>query len=376
MDPQTVRFACPNLDCPARGQLGKDNIRLHSRKEGRYRCQVCGRTFAARRGTTFYRLRTADETVTRVITLLAYGCPMAGIVQAFGLDERTVRAWWQRAGQHCRAVHEQVVAAQQLDLQQVQADEIRVKTQNGVYWMALAIMVSTRLWLGGVVSARRDGDLIAALVQQVRQMARCRPLLLAVDGLNTYVNAFQRAFRSPLPRQGASGRSHRVAWPDIMIVQVVKQRLAGVLTIDRRIVQGQADQIDRLIQQTQGAGGINTAYIERLNATFRQRLSVLVRRTRALARRPETLTTGMYVLGTLYNLCTFHHSLRLKLSVGSHGHHWVKRTPALAAGLTDHRWSVQELLTYRVPPTPWRPHPGRQGRWSKATHALVERWAT
>lgn len=374
MDPRAV--FCPNLDCPARGQLGKDNIRLHSRKEGRYRCRVCGRTFAARRGTSFYRLRTADETVTRVITLLAYGCPIAAIVQAFGMDERTVSAWWQRAGQHCRAIHEQVVATQQLDLQQVQADEIRVKTQTGVYWMALAIMVSTRLWLGGVVSARRDGDLIAALVQQVRQMARCRPLLLAVDGLNTYVNAFQRAFRSPLPRQGASGRGQLVAWPDIAIVQVVKQRVAGQLTIDRRIVQGAADQIDRLIQQTQGAGGINTAYIERLNATFRQRLSALVRRTRALARRPETLTAGMYVLGTLYNFCAFHHSLRLKLSVGSHGHHWVNRTPALAAGLTDHRWSVQEVLMFRVPPLPWRPHRGRQGRWSKATHALVEHWAT
>jgi len=367
---------CPNLDCPARGQKGKDNLRLHSRKERRWRCRVCGRTFSVRKGTIHYRRRTEEETITQVVTLLARGCPVAAIVQAFGFDERTVSAWWQAAGQHCQAVHEQLVTAHPLDLQQVQADEIRVKTQRGVFWMALAIMVSTRLWLGGVVSARRDGDLIAALVQQVRQMARCRPLLLAVDGLNTYVNAFQRAFRSPLPRQGASGRSHRVAWPDIMIVQVVKQRLAGVLAIDRRIVQGRADQIDQLIQQTQGAGGINTAYIERLNATFRQRLSVLVRSTRALARRPETLTTGMYVLGTLYNLCAFHHSLRLKLSVGSHGHHWVKRTPALAAGLTDHRWSVQELLTYRVPPTPWRPHPGRQGRWSKAEHALVERWAT
>jgi len=374
MDPQTV--FCPNPDCPARGQLGKDNIRLHSRPESRYRCRVCGRTFSARRGTAFYRLRTSDETVTQVVTLLAHGCPVAAIVQAFGLDERTVGAWWQRAGQQCQAVHAQVVAAQPLDLQQVQADELRVTTQAGVYWMALALMVSTRLWLGGVVSAHRDTDLIAALVQQVRQMARCRPLLLAVDGLNTYVGAFQRAFRSPLPRQGASGRSHLIAWPDVTIVQVVKQRRAGQLVIDRRIVQGAPTMIDHLIQATQGQGGINTAFIERLNATFRQRLSALVRRTRALARRPATLTAGMYVVGTLYNLCAFHHSLRLKLSVGAHGHHWVPRTPALAAGLTDHRWTVSEVLTFRVPPPPWRPHPGRQGRWSKATHALVERWAT
>lgn len=373
MDPH--RVFCPNRDCPARGQSGKDNIRIHSRKEGRYRCRVCGRTFSEERDTTFYRLRTAKETVTQVITLLAYGCPVAAIVQAFGLDERTVSKWWQRAGKHCQAVHEHLVRAHPLDLQQVQADEIRVKTQTGVYWMALAMMVSTRLWLGGVVSAHRDLDLIAALVQQVRQMARCRPLLLAVDGLASYVTAFQQAFRSPLPRLGAGGRPHMIAWPEVAIVQVVKQKVAGQLHIDRRIVQGEAGLVARLIQATQGHGGINTAFIERLNATFRQRLSALARRTRALARRPETLTAGMYVLGCLYNFCAFHHSLRVKLSVGSHGHHWVKRTPALAAGLTDHRWSVQELLSYRVPLPPWRP-PKRRGRWSTATHDLVDRWAS
>ena len=374
MDPQAL--FCPNPDCPARGQTDKDNLRLHSRKEGRYRCRVCGRTFSARRGTFYYRRRTPVETMTQVVTLLAYGCPVAAIVQAYGVDERTVCGWWQVAGQHCQAVHEHVVAAQPLDLQQVQADEIRVKTQHGVIWMALAIMVSTRLWLGGVVSAQRDLDLIQALAKQVRQMARCRPLLLAVDGLASYVTAFQRAFRSPLPRAGVGGQAHLIAWPDIAIVQVVKQKVAGRLRIDRRIVQGDAGLVNRLIQATQGHGGINTAFIERLNATFRQRLSALGRRTRALARCPETLTAGMYVAGCLYNFCACHHSLRLKLSVGTYGHHWVKRTPALAAGLTDHIWTVQELLSYRVPLPPWRPHRGRQGRWSKADHALVERWAT
>jgi transposase-like protein len=374
MDPQAV--FCPNPDCPARGQTGKGNIRIHSQQEERYRCWQCKRTFSARSGTPFYRRRTDEETLTRVVTLLAYGCPVAAVVQAYGFDQRSVRDWWQAAGQHCQAVHEHVVAAQALDLQQVQADEIRVKTQQGVVWMALAIMVSTRLWLGGVVSAQRDLDLIQALANRVRQMARCRPLLLAVDGLASYVTAFQRAFRSRLPRPGVGGQAHLIAWPDIAIVQVVKQKVAGRLHIDRRIVQGDAGLVNRLIQATQGHGGINTAFIERLNATFRQRLSALGRRTRALARRPATLTAGMYVAGCLYNFCTYHHGLRRKLSVGTYGHHWVKRTPALAAGLTDHVWTVRELLSYRVPLPPWRPHRGRQGRWSKAEHALVERWAT
>ena len=77
MDPQTV--FCPNPECPARGQIGQGNIGVHSQKERRYRCRECGQTFAAHKGTTFYRLRTAEETVTIVITLLAHTCTCAQV---------------------------------------------------------------------------------------------------------------------------------------------------------------------------------------------------------------------------------------------------------------------------------------------------------
>lgn len=102
---------------------------------------------------------------------------------AFGLDERTVSDWQARAGRQCQQVHEYLVESSQPDLQQVPADEIKAKTQAGTFWMALAIWVPTRLWLGGVVSPKRDLGLIQALADKVRQMALCRPLLLAADGL-------------------------------------------------------------------------------------------------------------------------------------------------------------------------------------------------
>jgi hypothetical protein len=94
-----------------------------------------------------------------------------------------------------------------------------------------------------------------------------------------------------------------------------------------------------LLQATQGKGVINTAFIERLNATFRQRLGVLARRTR----KPQTLEASMFLLGCVYNFCAFHKSLRLPLYIGERGRKWVPPTPALAAGWTDHRWSVLEL---------------------------------
>jgi transposase-like protein len=310
-----------------------------------------------------------------VIVLLAYGCPVQAIVKAFELDERTVSDWHERAGNHCQKVHEHIVEHSQQDLQQVQADEIKVKTQKGNYWMALAMAVKTRLWLGGVVSRKRDLELIQTLVDKVRAIALCRPLLLAVDGLSSYVTAFRRAFRSKLPHwRGEIGRCKLVAWPDIAIVQVVKQRVEGVLTVDRRIVQGSQEMVEHLIQLAQKVKGmINTAFIERLNATFRQRLNNLVRRTRTLARRAETLVAGMYLVGCFYNLCDYHHSLRLQLSVGSFDYRWVQRTPAIAAKLTDHRWSPAELFAFKVPPPRWQP-PVQRGRPSLAALKLAQSW--
>jgi transposase-like protein len=374
MNPQEL--FCPNMDCPARGQKGKGNLHVHSLKDKRCVCIVCGQTFATSTGTIFYRLRHAPELVLQVITLLAYGCPVPAIVKAFGLDERTVCDWHRRAGRHCQQVHEHLVENSQHDLEQVQADEIKVKTQKGTFWMALAIWVPTRLWMGGVVSPKRDLNLIQTLADKVRNMALCRPLLLAVDGLASYVSAFRNAFRSKFPRlEGEPGRCKMVAWQNILIVQVVKQRIEGVLSVERRIVQGAQDTVEPLIQKTQGKGMINTAFIERLNATFRQRISSLTRRTRTLAQQAETLVAGMYLVGCFYNFCDFHHSLRLKLSVGSFSHHWVPRTPAIASGLTDHQWTPVELFRFKVPPPRWEP-PKHRGRPSTAVLQLAQQWAS
>lgn len=372
MDPQSV--FCHNLDCPARGQIGKGNIGVHSQKDRRYICHVCGQTFTANKGTAFYRLRTAKELIVIVTTLLAHGCPVQAIVAAFKLDERTVLSWHKRAGEQCERVHQHLVE-QPRDLGQVQADEIRVKKQGGIVWMAMALQVSTRLWLGGVLSAHRDGALISALVQKVKACALCRPLLFCVDGFAAYIGAVQAIFRTPVPT-GKAGRPKLRPWDDICVAQVIKQCVQRrVVGIKRRLVQGTTAQIEALLQQTQGGGQVNVAYIERLNATFRSRISALVRRGRALARQTETLYPAMYLVGTVYNFCTYHTSLRVAIHLPGNRHRWAHRTPAMAAGITDHLWTVEELLSFQVPMPSWTP-PKRRGTLSKATKALVAQWCS
>ncbi len=97
---------------------------------------------------------------------------------------------------------------------------------------------------------------------------------------------------------------------------------------------------------------INTASIERLKATFCSALAPLARRGRALAHNHAVLTAGMYRVGCAYTFCWYHDSLRLAAPKNAL-RKWQERTPAMAAGPTDHRWTLRELLLLKVPLSPW-----------------------
>src|SRR5947207_3611620 len=243
MDPTTV--FCPNLACPASGQTGKGNIGIHSQQEQRFICHECHKTFSARKGTVFYRLRTSAETVAIVVTLLAHGCPLQAIVAAFGFDERTVAAWWARSGRQGQAVHEHLVE-QPSDLGQVQADELRVKKQGGIVWMALAMMVTTRVWLGGEVSEQRDMPLIRRLIERVRRCAARRPLLVCTDGLVSYIRAIRETFRDPI-HTGTGGRPRLRRCRHVLIAQVVKRYARRrVVETERRVIDGTPARVETL----------------------------------------------------------------------------------------------------------------------------------
>ena len=177
-------------------------------------------------------------------------------------------------------------------------------------------------------------------------------------------------FSAPI-RTGKRGRPRLLLPEGLMVAQAIKRyarrRVTGVV---RRIVRGTETEVGSRLRSTQGAttAVINTAYIERLQATFRSRLAPLVRRTRAAARQRATLEAGMWLVGTVYNFCRVHRSLRLRGSAAGE-RRWVERTPAQAAGLTDHHWSLGELLSFPVPPTPPKRR-GRRPKWLlEAAHA-------
>jgi IS1 family transposase len=370
MDPRE-QF-CHNPGCWGYGHRGLGNIVIHSQRKRRYKCVRCGKTFSATKGTALYRAHKEAVGVERVVTLLAHGCPARAIVAAFGWDERTVARYEREAGAQCRRVHEHLVEAGRVELGQVQADEVRVRVVGGVVWLAMALTVASRLWLGGAVRVQRDRALIRRVLERVRACGAWQALLLCTDGLRSYATQARRVFRNP-QRTGRRGRPRLALPAGFMQAQAVKEYARGrVIGVVRRVALGTAAAVQARLDASQGMVGavVNTAYIERLNATFRARLATLVRRTRAAARRTARLEAGMWLIGTCYNFCWPHRSLRRwRTPADPDGPHWVERTPAMVAGLTNHRWALRELLTYRVPPPPVTRR-GPRPRWLvEATHA-------
>lgn len=147
---------------------------------------------------------------------------------------------------------------------------------------------------------------------------------------------YQGIGRPRLPR--------RVPPANLMYAQVVKCRAEGrVIEVNRRVVWGALEEIETILNGKQ----INTSYIERNNLTLRLHISRLVRKTLAFSKELTNLTTHINFYQAWYNFVKPHLSLRTKSTVPSRK--WDKRTPAMAAKLTDHIWTIEELMTYRTP---------------------------
>ena len=131
----------------------------------------------------------------------------------------------------------------------------------------------------------------------------------------------------------------------------IKKRICRrLVSVSKRLVFGSWP----LVQQRLAASGwqVNTAFIERLNLSIRQHVPGLGRRVNTLALSPTGLVQQVTLFQLYYNFCLPHATLKVALKNNLTRQKWQQRSPAMAVGLTDHLWSLGEVLAFRVPPWP------------------------
>jgi IS1 family transposase len=242
------------------------------------------------------------------------------------------------------------------------ADEAIKRLERSPSWVWTAMDPESKLLLVIDVGTRTL-EMAQRVVHRALQVLApdCVPLFLT-DGLRDYATALLTHFGHGMhpERRQAKGPLPKPRWmplPRLLYAQVVKsyrrRRLVGVT---HRVVFG----TQLAIEQVLAACGwtMNTAFIERLNLDIRQRVAAIGRRVNTLCQGEEGLRDQLVLCQVYHNFVLPHASLRQPLLIPAPTHGsgsakmWRPGTPAMAAGLTDHVWSLTEVLLYRVPPWP------------------------
>jgi IS1 family transposase len=377
----TSQHFCPDHNCSYHGWLGRGNIRANGHPGGQpwrqFQCVSCDGYFSETHGTIFHGKRSSVELIVRVIACLAEGLGIRGTARVFEIDPNTVLGWLVEAAEQLKAFSAYFL--RELPLNQVQLDELYAvlsavrdgdmseaeaieRLSRSPHWVWTAIDPESKLLLSVQVGERTLAMTQAALHQIVQLLAPgCVPLLLS-DGYPHYLTAIVTHFGCWVhpPRKQATGPAPKPRWmplPQLCYAQVIKTvRRRRLVRVSHRVVFGSFE----AVQQVLAACGwqINTAFVERLNLSLRQRVAAIGRRSATLCKSEDGLRQQLGLFQVYHNFVLPHASLRQALAepVATNGSGsaklWRPCTPAMAAGLTDHVWSLREVLMFRVPPWP------------------------
>jgi IS1 family transposase len=306
-----------------------------------FRCRLCDRTFCDRYGTGFYDLKTPEVKVQRAVHEVMEGLSYESVARVEAVHSTSVHRWLERA---CA----QALMADHMLIQEVQAETVEMdelygfagtkqvvpestEDETGKHWVHCSMARESRLLLEVIVAPRTLETAKTLVKSSAARLARgCWPLW-CTDGWESYVEALLSIFHLILYclRSGRRGRPRlprMIAHPSLRYVQIVKQHVGRrLVAVTKRVIFGFAE----LVPLAQ----VSTSLLERLNGTLRGHVSPMHRKTRAFAKRRTTLELHVQLFKSYYNLCLPHSSLQ-------------GQTPAQAAGLTNHRFTVHELLTY------------------------------
>jgi len=363
----TEGFACPNPQCPYFGTTDADiHALVGDGKHGRvehiqtFRCQACRTTFSARRDTPLYRLKTPSQQVAMVLSALAEGLDASAAERVFGYRQATITSWLTRAGRHAESLHEHCF--RNLHIPHLQLDELRTRLRSSqqVLWLWLAIDPCTKL-LPVLELGPQTQHMAHQLIHALRQLLApgCLPLFTS-DGLNMYFYALTAHFgqRHVFCRRGRNMRQWQVK-PSLIYGQVKKcYRRRKLVRVSHVMRLGTQANLSTALQRMAFSGRLNTAFIERVNLTIRHGIAALARRTWATAQQSPHLLAHLEWWRAYYHFVRPHASLRVVLAQPQArggkrlAQRYRQRTPAMAAGKTNRRWTAREVLCSPLPPVP------------------------
>jgi IS1 family transposase len=223
-------------------------------------------------------------------------------------------------------------------------------TAQGDHWDHVAFDPAHRLVVS-VVPGKRTKQHTEALVKEVHARTGGRLMdLLVSDEYPAYKPAILHTYGEVVipPRTGKPGRPKKpymVAPEGLRYATVHKTRAKGrVVNVERRIVFGEEAAVKAALEASPVSTTINTAFVERHHGTDRHRNSRKIRKTCGFSKDWELHKAVTYFTMYSYNFCWPVRTLRMR---GAEGH-WAQRTPAMAAGLADHVWSLTEWLAFPV----------------------------
>jgi len=361
--------------------VGLGNLRANGHPNGglwrQLQCIACGGYVLETHGTLLHGKRVPAECIGRAIACLAESLGIRGTARVFEVDPNTVLQWLGEAADQLQAFSGYVLC--DVHVRQVQLDELYAvlsDVKNGElsedealehlsrspHWVWVAIDPLTKLLLAINVGERTLAMAQCVMHQVVQVVAPDGVPRFLTDGFKDYTTALLTHFGQWIqpPRRQATGPAPKPRWmplPHLLYAQVIKTtRRRRLVRVSHRVVFGTLDRVNQVL----AAHGwqINTAFIERINLDIRQPVAAVGRRVTTLCKHEDGIRPQLALYEVYHNVCLPHASLRQPLPqpVPTHGsgsaQNWRPQTPVMAAGLTDHVWSLREVLLYRVPPWP------------------------
>ena len=369
---------CPHSQCTHYGQrgFGTHLVRCGAdRGIPRLLCTMCQGTFSVRQGTAYFGIRVEEPNYTIAMRALAEGNSLRGTGRIVDVDKDTVCDWVDRAGRHCRAVTTYLFDT--LHSTECQVDELwsfvrkkeahlsaaeKVLALYGDAWVWIAFAPEWRL-VAAFVVGKRDQAHANVLLERLPAVSCGYIPFFTSDQLPHYAHALLHVYGTPeillhIPgKRGPKPTPKRLAPADLHYAQVVKRRKSGrVVEVTTKIIFGSEAAVQARLAVSPVSQTINTSFVERNNLTCRQCNGRLSRKVLSFSKDLTWLEKHLWLSLAYYHFVLPHDSLSQRLSEpqptrGSGSpKKWQPITPAMAAGLTEHVWSMEELLSYRVPP--------------------------